>query len=197
MVDLDYGVLVNKKNPLPRDYVPLNLYTLDDNLDNFHKYMDPNLKPMLRRDIKSYIDKLLVALKEAGFDVIVDSGYRSFDYQKVILEKNLKNKGADAFNWVALPGCSEHQTGLAFDIAYFKNGEYSDDVKENDSEVLWLKRYAYLYGLILRFPKGKEDITGFQHECWHYRFVGLELAKYLYENDLTLEEYYIRKRVLN
>ena len=98
----------------------------------------------------------------------------------------------EACKKVALPGSSEHQTGLAFDIAYMKNGEYQEKTSDEDPEIIWLKENSYKYGFILRYPLGKEKITGYSYERWHYRFVGIELATTLYEEGLTLEEYYER-----
>lgn len=85
MPDLDYNVLVNKDNLLPDNYEPHSLYIVDNNKDNFHKYANPGLKPMLRSDIKPYVDKMLEDAKKAGFDIIVDSGYRSYEYQGQVL----------------------------------------------------------------------------------------------------------------
>ena len=189
-MDLDVTVLVNKEHILDKDYVPLEMYVVDENEGNFHQFKDASLKPMLRSDIKEYVDKLINDAQELGLPIIVDSGYRSFKYQQVILDALIKEKGDEAFKLVALPGASEHQTGLAIDFAYYENGIYNDDVKENDKEAIWLKNNAWKYGFILRYPKGKENVTGYNFEPWHFRFVGLKLAKYLFKNDLTLEEYY-------
>ncbi|MBS5806302.1 MAG: M15 family metallopeptidase [Firmicutes bacterium] len=189
-MDLDVTVLVNKEHILDKDYVPLEMYVVDENENNFHQFKDASLKPMLRSDIKEYVDKLINDAQGLGLPIIVDSGYRSYNYQQVVLDALIKEKGDEAFKLVALPGASEHQTGLAIDFAYYENGIYNDDVKENDKEAIWLKNNAWKYGFILRYPKGKENVTGYNFEPWHFRFVGLKLAKYLFKNDLTLEEYY-------
>lgn len=189
-MDLDVTVLVNKKNMLDSSYVPLKMYVVDENEGNFHQFKDASLKPMLRSDIKEYVDKLINDAQGLGLPIIVESGYRSYNYQQVVLDALIKEKGDEAFKLVALPGASEHQTGLAIDFAYYENGIYNDDVKENDKEAIWLKNNAWKYGFILRYPKGKENVTGYNFEPWHFRFVGLKLAKYLFKNDLTLEEYY-------
>lgn len=190
MKDLDVTVLVNKEHILDKDYVPLEMYVVDENENNFHQFKDASLKPMLRSDIKEYVDKLINDAQGLGLPIIVDSGYRSYNYQQVVLDALINEKGDEAFKLVALPGASEHQTGLAIDFAYYENGIYNDDVKENDKEAIWLKNNAWKYGFILRYPKGKENVTGYNFEPWHFRFVGLKLAKYLFKNDLTLEEYY-------
>lgn len=190
MKELDITVLVNKDNPLDSKYVPLKMYVVDENENNFHKYKDASLKPMLRQDIKKYIDKLLRDAHLLGLPLIVDSGYRSYNYQQVVLNALIKEKGDEAYKLVALPGTSEHQTGLAVDFAYYENGIYNDDVKEDDKEAIWLKNNCWKYGFILRYPKGKEHITGYKFEPWHFRFVGPKLAKKIYEENITLEEYY-------
>lgn len=190
---MNFEILVNKNNLLSKDYKP-KLYIVDDNKNNFHNYIDPNLKPKLALEIKSYVDKLLNDAWKSGMFIIVDSGYRSYEYQEQVLKYLIEKKGDDAYRLVAIPGSSEHQTGLAMDIAYMKNGIYSDDVKDSDKEVEWMKKNSYKYGFILRYPKGKEEITGYDYEPWHYRFVGINLAKILYDQNITMEEYYSLKR---
>lgn len=190
MKDLNVDVLVNKDNLLDIDYVPKNMYIVDDNENNFHNYIDPNIKPMLREEVKPYLENLIADANRVGIYIIVDSAYRSGKYQKKVLNNLILEKGNEAFKLVALPGASEHQTGLAVDFAIYENGIYNDNIKEDDKEAIWLKENAWKYGFILRYPKGKESITGFNFEPWHYRFVGLDLAKKLFDNDVSLEEYY-------
>lgn len=189
MDDLSIDVLVNKENMLSIDYIPKNMYIVDNNENNFHNYLIDNIKPMLRMEVKPYIEKLIYDANNNGINIIVDSAFRSGNYQQMILDKLISEKGNEAYKLIALPGASEHQTGLAVDFAYYKDGVYSDEVLESDKEAIWLKENAYKYGFILRYPKGKEDITGFNFEPWHYRFVGLELALELYQTNQTLEEY--------
>lgn len=189
MDDLSIDVLVNKENMLSIDYIPKNMYIVDNNENNFHNYLIDNIKPMLRMEVKPYIEKLIYDANNNGINIIVDSAFRSGNYQQMILDKLISEKGNEAYKLIALPGASEHQTGLAVDFAIYENGIYNDDIKEDDKEAIWLKENAYNYGFILRYPKGKEDITGFNFEPWHYRFVGLELALELYQTNQTLEEY--------
>ena len=189
MDDLSIDVLVNKENMLSIDYIPKNMYIVDNNENNFRNYLIDNIKPMLRMEVKPYIEKLIYDANNNGINIIVDSAFRSGNYQQMILDKVISEKGNEAYKLVALPGTSEHQTGLAVDFAIYENGIYNDDIKEDDKEAIWLKDNAWKYGFILRYPKGKEDITGFNFEPWHYRFVGLELAFELYQTNQTLEEY--------
>lgn len=189
MDDLSIDVLVNKENMLSIDYIPKNMYIVDNNENNFRNYLIDNIKPMLRIEVKPYIEKLIYDANNNGINIVVDSAFRSGNYQQMILDKVISEKGNEAYKLVALPGTSEHQTGLAVDFAIYENGIYNDDIKEDDKEAIWLKDNAWKYGFILRYPKGKEDITGFNFEPWHYRFVGLELAFELYQTNQTLEEY--------
>lgn len=195
MKELDIEILVNKENTLPSNYIPNKLIILDNNENNFHNYEDPNLKPMVREDIIPDLFEMFKDAKESGYSLIVDSGYRSYDYQLNVLKANIEKNGEEmAYKYVALPGTSEHQTGLCFDVAYMYDGVYSDKTKEDDEEIKWLINNSYKYGFILRYPKGKEEITGYSYEPWHYRYVGKELAQILHENNETLEEYYLRSK---
>ena len=186
---MDIKILVNKDNPISKDYVPENLIITDNNDFNFHKYVDPKLKPMVSNIIYPYFKKMQEDALKENIHIIVDSGYRSYDYQKKVYDALVDKIGYDnAISRVSKPGCSEHQTGLAIDIAYIRNNKYIDNCKEDDLEIKWLLNNSYKYGFILRYPKDKEHITGYIYEPWHYRYVG-DAAKYIYENNLTLEEY--------
>lgn len=187
---MDIKILVNKEHSLEKDFVPENLIITDNNESNFHKYIDSSVKPMISSEIYPYFKKMQEDALKENIHIIVDSGYRSYEYQEKVYEALVKKIGNEsAIKKVALPGCSEHQTGLAIDIAYIRNNVYTDDVGEDDLETKWLFNNAYKYGFILRYPKGKENITGFMFEPWHYRYVG-DIAKIIYEENLTLEEYY-------
>lgn len=195
MNELPIDALVNKDNLLSSDYYPKDLVITDQNENNFHEFQDPRLKPMVSKAIWPYAEKMFENAKEVGFILAVDSGYRSYNYQQKVLDKLVAEQGDVAYQKVALPGASEHQTGLAFDYGYYRDGKFysSDYVREEDPEAIWMKENSYKYGFILRYPKGKEEITGFQFEPWHFRFVGLELAKELFDEGITLDEYYARK----
>ena len=186
---MNYQMLVNKNNILDRNYVP-------DNLVEYTEYngekIDKNHKTLV--EIKT-LEAFFEMQKDArlnNVDFVIDSGYRSYDYQAEILKENLIEMGEDAYKYVALPGTSEHQTGLAIDVALYKAGEYTDKFDDSFPEVKWLHENCYKYGFILRYPKGKEDITGYNYECWHFRYVGKELAYEIKEKEIsTLEEYYL------
>ena len=190
----DYTILVNKEHLLSSDYVPENLVITDNNENNFHDYKDPNFKPMISADILPYFEAMQKAAEALGLrKIIVDSGYRPYEYQQVIFDKSVAEKGLEeTLRLVSLPGSSEHQTGLAIDIAYMDNGVYIEKTSDVDPEIMWLKENAHKFGFILRYPEGKEDVTNIQYERWHYRFVGVEMATILYAEGITLDEYYER-----
>lgn len=163
------GVLVaNKKYPLPKTYNPGE---------------DPTAKQAM--------DTLILAAKQAGYSIVAFSSFRSYEYQKGLYDKYVARDGqVNADRYSARPGHSEHQTGLAFDV-----GEVGREDLWLTSEFgetpagQWLVANAHHYGFILRYPKGKEAITGFMYESWHFRYLGVELATKVYESGLTLEEY--------
>ena len=199
---MDITILVNKNHLLSSSYKPEHLYQIDNNENNFHKYVNPLDTPKISEDILLPFCKMQEDFHKQfpKTILIVDSGYRSFEYQKQVYEMNVIKLGIMETNKkVALPGQSEHQTGLAIDIAYLKNDVYTDNVLPTDEETIWLHNNAYKYGFILRYPLGKEDITGYSYEPWHYRYVGTLLATELKQNNLTLEEYYFKelKRIKN
>ena len=187
----DYEALINRTNILGKYYLPSDLIQLDDNENNFHGYLDPNHKPMVRQIIIPCMNEMFEAAKKKGFNIIVDSGYRSYDYQQCIWNNSEEKYGIEhCRNYVAPPGASEHQAGLAIDVACYRDGVLVDVLKDTDPELIWLHKNCYKYGFILRYPKGKEDITGYAYEQWHFRYVGKKLSKILHDKDITLEEYY-------
>ena len=155
------GVLiVNKNHALPRSYGGYN------------------------SDAVSALNRLQAGAKNAGFSMPLLSGYRSFDYQDKLYRKYAAEDGVAAANtYSAWPGHSEHQTGLAFDVGSISNNYGSTRAGK------WLAAHAHEYGFIIRYPKGKEHITGYQYEPWHVRYLGVDLATKVYESGLCLEEY--------
>lgn len=190
-------ILVNKNNPLLKTYKPSDLVITDNNSFNYHNYVDPLHKPSVREEVYfAFIELQKNALKD-NYLLIIDSGFRSYDYQQEIWDFNVREKGLEhAKKYVAIPGESEHQTGLAIDIGAYINKEYHTYIDENDDEYKWLIDNSYKYGFILRYPNGKEEETGINFEPWHFRYVGYYLANELYEKNMTLEEYHSKKKVL-
>ena len=136
------------------------------------------------------LQRLQAAAAAEGHDLPLLSGYRSFDEQVVLFNRYVRKDGLElAIRYSAPPGQSEHQTGLALDI---NTASLSDHFEETE-EYAWLVENSWRYGFILRFPEGKEEITGYQFEPWHYRYVGPAAARVCYENGWTLEEYHARQ----
>ena len=172
-------VLVNKYNKLTNDFIPSNLIKLDINYSHNNKY--------LKKEAALSFYQLSKEAKKLGYNITIVSGYRSYEYQDKLFSDYVINKGLDyALMCSAKPGHSEHQTGLAIDVEG-SNKDYNSF--ENSKEFNWMKTNAHKYGFILRYPKGKEQITGFKYEPWHYRYVGKKVANFIYTNNLTLEEY--------
>ena len=176
----DTLVLVNKNNKLKNDFIPSNLIELDLRYSNYEKYF--------KKEAELAFYKLSEDAKKLDYRIIVVSAYRSYTYQEKLFDYYVKEKGIDyALNCSAKAGHSEHQTGLAIDV---EGSNFDYDLFSKSKEFEWMKNNAYKYGFILRYPKGKEDITGFKYEPWHYRYVGKDIAKYIYEKNITLEEYF-------
>lgn len=174
-----YDFVVNKNNKLTSDYVPSDLELIDNKYAYEDKY--------LRHEAKVAFEKMASDAKRDGFNIIAVSTYRSYDYQDKLYSGYVKDKGfyyADMAS--ARKGHSEHQTGLAVDVS---NNTLDYDNFEDTKEFTWMINNSYKYGFILRYPKAKFHITGFKYEPWHYRYVGVEVAKYIHDNDITLEEY--------
>lgn len=176
-----YLMLVNKKNPLGLDYEPDNLVKpnvkfLRDTSDE-SRYMDETAAKAL--------EELFQVAKSENINLIGSSAYRSYKSQVRVLKDEISSKGVDYANkYVAKPGKSEHQSGLSIDVT---NEARCFD--KTSPEAQWLANNAYRFGFILRYPEGKEDITGYNYEPWHIRYVGKYAAKEIYEKNITLEEY--------
>lgn len=148
-------------------------------------------KSYMRKEAAKALEDMFNGAKKSGITLYAVSGYRSYNRQTEVYDAEVSRVGEEkAVQAVAYPGNSEHQTGLAMDIssesADFLLTEGFGETKEGK----WLKENAHLYGFILRYPKGKEKITQYKFEPWHFRYVGKKSAKDIYENDWTLEEYF-------
>jgi zinc D-Ala-D-Ala carboxypeptidase len=148
-------------------------------------------KAYIREDAARELEKMFAAAKTEQVYLTAISGYRSYDYQEMLLNREIEQFGKEkAVMAVAPPGQSEHQSGLAMDISS-KSNDFQVNIKFGETkEGKWLAENAYKFGFILRYPEDKVDITKYQYEPWHFRYVGLEAAKVIHENDWTLEEYF-------
>lgn len=179
-------VLVNKETNLPEDHVPNDLVTIDVPVVN-QESVEIN---QLRQEAADRLSDLFDAAAADGIELVARSGFRSYSTQDTLFNNYVANHGyEEASRFSAKPGTSEHQTGLAMDITSAEVGY--DLVEEfiNTESGSWLADHAHEYGFVMRYPQGKEDITGYQFEPWHYRYFGQELSRYLYEEDLTYEEF--------
>lgn len=159
---IDGILIVNKSYPLPKNY-------------------NPGVNP----EAQAALNQMFEAARSEGLILKVASGFRSYSTQQKLYNNYVKRDGAAAADrYSARPGYSEHQTGLAFDINK-ASGSFTGTPECN-----WLAANAYKYGFILRYPEGKESITGYMYESWHYRYIGIEKAEKIYNSGLTLEEYY-------
>lgn len=189
---MKYDMLVNKENPLSKDFVP-------EGLVEYPEYngpkVDPTHKTLVERETLEAFWDLQAAAKDDGYHIIIDSAYRSYDYQVTVLNYWLEQKGEEAYAFSAIPGTSEHQTGLAIDVAFYRNSEYTDQMTDTTPEILWMLNNAWRFGFILRYPKNSQEITGFKYEYWHFRYVGREVALQMHNDGIvTLEEYHQRKK---
>ena len=141
----------------------------------------------LTKETNDALNKMKAAAAIDGLNIYLSSGYRSYSTQNTIYNRYVKRDGiAKADTYSARPGHSEHQTGLAFDVNTI------NDTFHNTPEAKWLAANCYKYGLILRYPQGKTNETGYKYESWHFRYVGGDLATQLYNNGdwITLESYF-------
>lgn len=177
---------VTESSPLPNDYEPASLAAITLPAG------DKGTVMKLRGDVLQQLGKLFRAAENEGYDLMVSSAYRSIEDQKTLYNSIKRTNGeAYADKYALDPGASEHHTGYAVDLTDASTAceEDSDDCILSPATAAWLADYVSDYGFIIRYPSGKESITGIPHEPWHLRYVGVVLATQLYENDLTLDEF--------
>ncbi len=181
-------VLVNKKRNLPNDYVPADLVKLSEVptvLEN------PEVNQLRSAAYEALKELFKAANEEEGYELYARSGYRSYNTQTSLYSSYVDSYGQKAADkYSAKPGQSEHQTGLSIDITCEAMNLKLDDTFGDTEEGKWVQENAHRFGYIIRYPKDKEDITGYMYEPWHIRYLGEELAANVYESGLTLEEYF-------
>lgn len=203
-----YLLLANKTYVIGEEYAPPGTVTVIDS-----QYTLNAKELSLAGHTAAAAEAMLKEMRAHGFDnIYITSGYRSYDYQMSLYHTYYNREKeahpdwtdeqikAQVLTYSAYPGTSEHQTGLCMDLFvspdmqelenYGHEGSYPHDVgfAETD-EFQWLLKNAHKFGFILRYPEDKVEITGYAYESWHYRFVGIDAATDIYENNLTLEEY--------
>lgn len=177
-------LLVNRNNKIPENY-SVQLSTVENN----HR---------VDSRIVEALNAMLQDGRNQGLNPIICSSYRTNNKQTQLYNNKVRQYQNLGYNiekaknlasyWVAIPGTSEHETGLALDIVS-KSYQILDENQENTKEQKWLLENSYKYGFILRYPKDKQDITMTNYEPWHYRYVGVENSTYIKENNLCLEEF--------
>ncbi|MEG2311350.1 MAG: M15 family metallopeptidase [Bacilli bacterium] len=173
-------VLVNKYNKLSSSFIPKDVEKIDSRFTRKNVF--------LSTDARKHFEKMCDTISKEGLTLIGFSGYRTYESQENIYNYYLSIDSKDKVDtYSARPGFSEHQTGLAIDVA-----KPTSDYNHFDTtdEYSWLKDNAHKFGFILRYPKGLDYLTGYMYEPWHYRYVGEEVATYIYENNITFDEYY-------
>ena len=179
-VSKDILMLVNKYYYLNEDYVPDNIVKVS----NTYAYAGNSV----RQDVLDAFVSMSNAAKEEDIVMVINSSYRSYKDQDEIWTYRKNNYGTEkADQYAARAGHSEHQSGLAIDIAQFNSKEQDF---EKTPAFTWLENNAHKYGFILRFKKDAEDITGYKYESWHYRYVGVEAATKIHDENITYDEYY-------
>ena len=182
------GVLVNKTRTLPASYAPEDLVTLED-LPTV--LVNPEVNQLRSPAYQALKELFNAAQEEAGYYLYARSGYRSYSTQEALYSSYVENHGqAAADKYSAKPGQSEHQTGLAMDITCQALNYQLDTTFAETEEGKWVAENAHRFGFIIRYPKGKEHITGYNYEPWHLRYLGTDLATEVYESGLTLEGFF-------
>lgn len=178
--------LVNRQYLLSEDYVPHDLVTVEVPLI-FPEHPEIN---QLRAPAAESLKRMFAAAEEEGIILHARSGYRSYGTQEIQYGSFVETHGEEAASrFSAPPGASEHQTGLTMDVTSESVGYELLESFGETAEGEWIKDNAHVYGFIIRYHEGREDITGYMYEPWHLRYVGKELAHDIYESGLTYEEY--------
>ena len=187
--------LINMNNRMAEDYIPQNMVAVSKHASRAPFTLRNNGTYANAEALEGFIELVNTAYAERGIDnLYLCSVYRSYNVQKELWEYRVSNNPAYGTNPLspigsAYPGTSEHQSGLAFDIGTLEHkvlGSYLENTKEHK----WLAENSWRFGFILRYPKDKQYITGIKFEPYHFRYVGKELAEYLYKENMCLEEYY-------
>ncbi len=182
--------LVNKERSLPCDYVPKDLVEPDIPFS----FDGEDEKRYMRKEAAEALEAMFKQAKENGLLLAAVSGYRSYNRQKYLHNYKINQDGNNVTKRIsAVPGHSEHQTGLAMDITCGSVDLKLREIFGDEPEGIWVKENAHTFGFIIRYPKEKEDITGYSYEPWHLRYLGEKLAKQVHDSGLTYEEFLKKK----
>ncbi|MFD2044265.1 D-alanyl-D-alanine carboxypeptidase family protein [Ornithinibacillus salinisoli] len=178
--------LINKKHALPADYEPEDLVVPDVRFP----FPEDLPKKQMRKIAAKALEQMFAAADQKGLDLFAQSGFRSYERQEGLFASYVSAHGEEEANtFSARPGESEHQSGLAMDVTS-PDADYQLTTAFGETEEgIWLQENAADFGFIIRYPLGKEEITEYQYEPWHLRYVGVRAAKEIMEQEITLEEY--------
>lgn len=177
--------IVNRGETLDPTYVPSDLVTIEVPYVN-----DIPMVNQLRKEASDALTKLFDDASKNGYTLYAVSGYRSYDYQAELYDNYVLSHGEEVARMFSAPaGASEHQTGLAIDVSSEEVVYQLVDTFGNTDDGVWVNDNAHRFGFIIRYPYGKDHITGYMYEPWHLRYVGTDLSYELYESGLTYEEY--------
>ncbi len=183
-INLNEKILVNKYYTLPSDYVPENLVEISTK----HSWGEKGTQKATSETYDAFISMAYDAEMQ-DITLMINSSYRSYASQETVYNNYKDTRGERYADEIAArAGHSEHQTGLALDIFSTETSNQADF--QNSKAYTYLKENAHKFGFILRYPEDKVSITGYAFESWHYRYVGIDIAKYIYENNITYDEYY-------
>ncbi|MBL4936584.1 M15 family metallopeptidase [Clostridium sp. YIM B02515] len=180
-------LLVNRNHQLEKDYAPRNLVKAEVSFLS----SSSNEEMLMQKNAADALKEMFDAADKQGLRLFGVSAYRSFASQQSLYNEKLKSRGKSYVDsYVAFPGESEHQTGLAIDIRGTVSA-YNANIKDfgQTKEGTWIRNNAQNFGFIIRYPKGKEIITGYRYEPWHIRYVGQDVAEKIKESNIVLEEY--------
>lgn len=178
-------VVVNKERYLPDGYEPPDL--VEPNVK--FSFEEAHEKRHLRKEAAEALEEMFKQAKDEGITLHAVSGYRSFKRQQSLFNHYVDTQGKEyAARVSAVPGTSEHQTGLTMDLSSPSVGDVLEEVFGDSKEGKWVAEHAHESGFIIRYPKDGESITGYVYEPWHVRYVGKEAAKAIYDGKLTLEQ---------
>lgn len=177
--------LANKENLLPKDYMPNNLVI--PNISLVAEKSDE--RNLVNGTMIKDLEAMFYDAQKEGLNLFLSNGFRGYTSQVYLYDEDIQNNEKKDSAYVAKPGESEHQLGLAVDITSRDMAFEVNQSFENTKEGAWALENAYKYGFILRYPKTKEDITGYEYEPWHYRYIGNKtISKICHDKDITLEE---------
>jgi D-alanyl-D-alanine carboxypeptidase len=180
-------VVVNKGRVLPSNYVPGNLITPNVRL----RLSSSSPEMHLRSDAAAAMEKMFAAAKNDQVNLMLESGYRSYNAQVGVYGGYVASSGvAKADTFSARPGHSEHQTGLAADIEPLSRTCEVEQCFENTPEGQWLAANAYKFGFVIRYQKNTQNLTGYEYEPWHVRYLGTDLSNEIHNSGQTLEQFF-------